>query len=31
MVECDIQAGIDQLREALSEGGAVEQCGWLRD
>lgn len=31
MVECDTQAEIDRLWDALSEGGAVEQCGWLRD
>lgn len=31
MVECDTQAEIDRLWDALSEGGQVEQCGWLRD
>ncbi|MGQ9369066.1 VOC family protein [Azospirillum sp. ST 5-10] len=31
MVECDTQAEIDRLWGALAEGGAVEQCGWLRD
>lgn len=31
MVECDTQAEIDRLREALKEGGGIEQCGWLRD
>lgn len=31
MVECDSQAEIDRLWDALKEGGAVEQCGWLRD
>lgn len=31
MVECDTQAEIDRLWDALREGGAVEQCGWLRD
>lgn len=31
MVECDSQAEIDRLWDALQEGGATEQCGWLRD
>lgn len=31
MVECDTQAEIDRLWDALKEGGAVEQCGWLKD
>lgn len=31
MVECDTQNEIDRLWEALSEGGSIEQCGWLRD
>jgi predicted 3-demethylubiquinone-9 3-methyltransferase (glyoxalase superfamily) len=31
MVECDTQAQIDRLWNALKEGGATEQCGWLRD
>lgn len=31
MVECDTQAELDRLWDALAEGGAVEQCGWLRD
>jgi predicted 3-demethylubiquinone-9 3-methyltransferase (glyoxalase superfamily) len=31
MVECDTQAEIDRIWAALSEGGAVEQCGWLKD
>jgi predicted 3-demethylubiquinone-9 3-methyltransferase (glyoxalase superfamily) len=30
-VYCDDQAEIDRLWAALSEGGKVEQCGWLRD
>jgi predicted 3-demethylubiquinone-9 3-methyltransferase (glyoxalase superfamily) len=30
-VECDDQAEIDRLWDALKEGGAVEQCGWLKD
>jgi predicted 3-demethylubiquinone-9 3-methyltransferase (glyoxalase superfamily) len=31
MIECDTQAEIDRLWDALSEGGTVEQCGWLKD
>jgi predicted 3-demethylubiquinone-9 3-methyltransferase (glyoxalase superfamily) len=31
LVECDTQAEIDRLWEALKEGGSTEQCGWLRD
>jgi len=31
MVECDEQAEIDRLWEALKAGGSVEQCGWLKD
>lgn len=31
MLECDTQAEIDNLWEALGEGGSYEQCGWLRD
>lgn len=31
MVECDTQAEIDKLWDALKEGGSTEQCGWLRD
>jgi predicted 3-demethylubiquinone-9 3-methyltransferase (glyoxalase superfamily) len=31
MVECETQAEIDRLWEALKEGGSTEQCGWLRD
>jgi predicted 3-demethylubiquinone-9 3-methyltransferase (glyoxalase superfamily) len=30
-VECDDQAEIDRLWDALKEGGKVEQCGWLKD
>ena len=31
MVQCETQAEIDRLWDALKEGGATEQCGWLRD
>ena len=31
MIHCDTQAEMDRLWDALSQGGAVEQCGWLRD
>jgi len=31
MVECDTQAELDRLWDALREGGSTEQCGWLRD
>ena len=31
VVECDTQAEIDRLWEALGEGGKFEQCGWLKD
>lgn len=31
IVECETQAEIDRLWDALKEGGSTEQCGWLRD
>jgi predicted 3-demethylubiquinone-9 3-methyltransferase (glyoxalase superfamily) len=31
MIECETQAEIDRLWDALGEGGKVEQCGWLKD
>lgn len=31
MLECADQAEIDRLWAALSDGGSIEQCGWLRD
>ncbi|MGK9171240.1 VOC family protein [Inquilinus limosus] len=31
MIECDTQAEIDRLWDALKDGGQIEQCGWLKD
>jgi len=31
VINCDDQAEIDRLWDALSDGGTVEQCGWLKD
>lgn len=31
IVECETQAEIDRLWDALKEGGTPEQCGWVRD
>jgi predicted 3-demethylubiquinone-9 3-methyltransferase (glyoxalase superfamily) len=31
LVNCETQQEVDDLWEKLSEGGQVEQCGWLKD
>lgn len=31
MAECDSQAEVDRLWDALGKGGSIEQCGWLKD
>src|ERR1700710_2651722 len=31
IIKCDDQAEVDRLWDALSKGGSVEQCGWLKD
>lgn len=31
VVSCETQAEIDYLWERLSEGGELQQCGWLKD
>ncbi len=31
LVNCETQEELDELWKKLSEGGEIEQCGWLRD
>jgi predicted 3-demethylubiquinone-9 3-methyltransferase (glyoxalase superfamily) len=31
VITCADQAEIDRLWTALSDGGSIEQCGWLKD
>jgi predicted 3-demethylubiquinone-9 3-methyltransferase (glyoxalase superfamily) len=31
MVDCEDQAEVDRYWDALSAGGTIEQCGWLKD
>ena len=31
LVHCETQEEIDRLWDALSDGGAIQMCGWLKD
>lgn len=31
LVNCESQEEVDELWEALSAGGEIQQCGWLKD
>jgi predicted 3-demethylubiquinone-9 3-methyltransferase (glyoxalase superfamily) len=31
VVNCETQEEVDKLWDKLSEGGEIEQCGWLKD
>lgn len=31
VVNCETQKELDEIWDKLSAGGAIEQCGWLRD